>query len=1080
MNPTKDPVYDKDDQKPVTRPDLRRREEGAQSGSSASTNFKFNPHGDNKKADGISASSEGDSGFRFSPKNDDAGGRTGTAGLLAKEVSAGGITGAAATFAGGAKNFFLGGKNRKRTIIGGGFTATLVGGGILILTMASGPAELVHLSQLLQHNFSISESDSESRTNTLLRSWKAYKEDDYRYTRVGLIGQKVMAKVVGQFEDAGVKFTGSDVLGRPTKIEVDRSTVEKNFPDTKGMSDAEFNDFLKGKFSVDSSLNFEATETGKTYSLDIEGLKARSINGFINKTSTKLLGNSKVVAAVKTRDLKKFFGLNSLFHPFSRATRDKISARVAEIKRNNPQESEGAAQEQAASEVEDSEFSSNTDALQEKGVKEGYEPAKNADDSFSQKVGSKLLPGLGALWAGGCTLNGLSSAIVSMNRYLVVMPSAVEATSLVSAGSGIENGGSDLTADQVSAIVKGLSGKQGQDIFSGAALRALEDPSKTSTLPRNSQGQIENDLPGEYKQAFGENSTSDTLKSVSNIMLSWFPLHYVSGVVPGGQCGLIAGSSIIVAGVFAQVASAIANAPDGEAGNIALQGAIQAGEDTGAGYVQGELLGPVINTIIDKIARAASAPKLVRSSFSGTLGGNLIAYGGRAAANSAAILNGGLSLGNNASTLIGSAGQEEQQQFRSESFFARMFDINDYRSLAGHLADEISPGVSANLQLGINNIFNIGSSLASVFGSLIPHTAADDPGSWTGDYNWEFPQYGIPERMLKDPAFSDTNQNLESVGKYFSTVCDDGSGNIGPSYGACSGSNGYTARILACFGNDLTYSDDSDIGAKVWDVNHAATAADSDVNPVSDTYQNANCADICPHTIADCGSSGEEQWEKIVMFVNDANNIKGSDCLAGYTDTSAQSCAAVGFSGSASADATASGTSTTPATTAGATIDMDHLYDSSVDVACASGTKDLGIQDGYYQGKKVKIRTCAISNMPSTASEASNGLTVANSRVSGALYAMAAAAKTDGVNPVTSSGFRSMQLQECLVGGGCGYAGGAVAPAGYSNHQMGLAIDVMDSSFHAWMVKNCENFGYKWYEQVVGPDDPEHFSPTGN
>ncbi|HET7060350.1 MAG TPA: hypothetical protein VFH99_03495 [Candidatus Saccharimonadales bacterium] len=892
-----------------------------------------NPSGNEKAADGDDASSSSDttsrSGLRdaesrglFNPHDKgNTSGKTSPSSLRGAESGGDGFNfnpGKSGKTGGGFKNFFLGSTKRRRFTIGGGVVGgMLAGGSILSLFLVAGPAQLVQLSQLLQHNFSVSQSDSESRTNNLLRSYKAYKTGDFRYTRVGLIGVRSMNKIVGQFKDAGVEFTGSSITGRPTAIEVKRSVAEENFPETKGMSDAEFNDFLNGKFDVDPGLSFETAETGKSYKLDIKGLKAQSIKGFINKASTQILGNGKAITGIKTRNLKNFFGLDSLFHPFSTAIQNKINAKATEIQKNSPDESEGDAKEKAASEVADSEFSDNTSTIQEQGVKEGYEPAKAADDSFSQKVGSKLLPGLGVLWAGGCTLNGLSDAIVFMNRDLVVLPSAVEATSLIAKGSHVQNGGNDITMDQVGATVKGFKDSQGQTIWSGAALQATEGSNKADSLHRNSNGEIENNLPGEYQQAFGTDSTASTLKSVSDIMLSWFPLHYASGVIPGGQCGLIAGSTIIVAGAFTQIALAIANAPDGEAGDIALQGAARAGEDVGQGYVQGKLLGPTINNLIDRIAKATVAPKLTRETFSGALGGNLIAYGARAAANSSAILNGGLALGNASSTIIGSVGHEQQQQFHSENFFARMFDVNDYRSLAGHLATDISPGAGTNLQLGVNNTLNIGSTLTSIFSNLLPRVAAaGSSDSWTGSYDWGFPQYGIPDHMLNDPALSDPPQNAENVGQYLSSVCADGSGDIGPDKGACGSDNGYTARIMNCFGDQLTYTDDSDVGTKVWDVQHAATATTGDINPVSDSYQGANCGGICPGALANCGNSAEKHWEKIVMFVNDAFNIKALDCAGGNTDTSDQSCQDTGNgqsdAGSIGSTDTATGNFTNP------------------------------------------------------------------------------------------------------------------------------------------------------------------------
>ena len=185
--------------------------------------------------------------------------------------------------------------------------------------------------------------------------------------------------------------------------------------------------------------------------------------------------------------------------------------------------------------------------------------------------------------------------------------------------------------------------------------------------------------------------------------------------------------------------------------------------------------------------------------------------------------------------------------------------------------------------------------------------------------------------------------------------------------------------------------------------------------------------------------------------------------------------------------------SSTPGSTASSTIDMAHLFDSSVSVNCASGTKDLGIQDGYHEGKKVKIRTCAIPNLSSTGGESdstssyfirnSDGKAIVNSRVSGAVYNMVTSAKGDGVNLSAGSSFRSMAHQQYLWNKNPDPA--RVAPPGYSNHQMGVAIDFSDlpsspgpvpgNSVWEWLSKNAGDFGYKNY-----PAEAWHWSPTGN
>ncbi|HET7827429.1 MAG TPA: hypothetical protein VFK97_01005, partial [Candidatus Saccharimonadales bacterium] len=623
----------------------------------------------------------------------------------------------------GIKNF-----NRKRALFGGGILGTIITI-ILSLSYLSGPAQFIQLSQLLGHNFTKSQSDTEKRTTHLLRDFKAIKTGDYRYTRVGLMGARVMARVVGQFEDAGVKFTGSDILGRPTGIEVSQSKVAANNPEVKGMGSQEFDAWLNQKFNVDTGLSFE---NGK---LDIRGLKSQAISSFINKAGTQLLGDNAIVSSLKVRSLKDFFGLSSLFHPFSRAIQDRIAAKAAEIQKQKPNESSGEAETEAAAAVEDEVSKTNLGTIEEPGV-ESFGGAKAQESSFSSKIGSKLLPGAGLLWATGCTLKGVSGAIVTMNRTLTVLPAAVEATTLIGAGAQVQNGGSDISLDQLGATEKGFTDNAGQTIWSGAALQALGN-SNTNTLPKNSKGQIANDLPGEYKQAFGTSTTASTINSVGDVMLSWYPFHWLS--VPGlSECGFVSGIVITVAGVFSQAVLGIINLPDGEVGDAAIQAAATAGEDVAINTIQGQLLSPLINNVVDRIARATAAPALARSAFKGAVGGDLIAYGARAAANSSAILGGGLALGNTASTIIGSAGQEQQKQFNAEGTFAKIFNVNDYRSLAGRLAMAISPNPLADIRLGLSKLFNVGGNIASLFGAFLPHAkAASD--SWTGNYDWGFP-----------------------------------------------------------------------------------------------------------------------------------------------------------------------------------------------------------------------------------------------------------------------------------------------------------------------------------------------------
>lgn len=164
---------------------------------------------------------------------------------------------------------------------------------------------------------------------------------------------------------------------------------------------------------------------------------------------------------------------------------------------------------------------------------------------------------------------------------------------------------------------------------------------------------------------------------------------------------------------------------------------------------------------------------------------------------------------------------------------------------------------------------------------------------------------------------------------------------------------------------------------------------------------------------------------------------------------------------------------------------------TSVDVACATGTNDLGIGDGYSNGQLVKIRLCSVPGLPSTGGESTPGnayyvegaerLGIVNSRVSGAVLSMITSALSSNIAVSATSTFRSMIHQESMCAdGSCD--GKIKARAGFSNHQMGLAIDFVgtkvtgtnsvscagrakdtSSPIWNWLYKNAEQFGFKQY-----------------
>lgn len=169
----------------------------------------------------------------------------------------------------------------------------------------------------------------------------------------------------------------------------------------------------------------------------------------------------------------------------------------------------------------------------------------------------------------------------------------------------------------------------------------------------------------------------------------------------------------------------------------------------------------------------------------------------------------------------------------------------------------------------------------------------------------------------------------------------------------------------------------------------------------------------------------------------------------------------------------AGGAAAGAATSAAGAATPSNLFGSSVGTPCAAGTTDAGVADGYHGGQLVKIRLCTIPNLPSSGSE-DGGHAKVNSIVSDNVFKMVSAAKAAGVNLSANSSFRSMAHQQQLYA----HPQAPTAKPGYSNHQMGEAIDFANCSHGSasfqWLANNASKFGYKNL-----PSESWHWSTTG-
>jgi hypothetical protein len=169
------------------------------------------------------------------------------------------------------------------------------------------------------------------------------------------------------------------------------------------------------------------------------------------------------------------------------------------------------------------------------------------------------------------------------------------------------------------------------------------------------------------------------------------------------------------------------------------------------------------------------------------------------------------------------------------------------------LAGSVRPGYSQNIATVFGGFGNIGSSLLSNLASIFqPRSQAA-----ANQYDWTFPIFSIPPKLLNDPNLSDPYTNGDVVAKVLDADCLNADGSTNTSCG-------YISKVGTCFGADIS----KDSGT--WDVTPVGNAQSNDIDPNSTDYQNAKCDDL-----------SDPNWKRIILLVFDTNTMKSMACYLG-------------------------------------------------------------------------------------------------------------------------------------------------------------------------------------------------------
>lgn len=190
---------------------------------------------------------------------------------------------------------------------------------------------------------------------------------------------------------------------------------------------------------------------------------------------------------------------------------------------------------------------------------------------------------------------------------------------------------------------------------------------------------------------------------------------------------------------------------------------------------------------------------------------------------------------------------------------------------------------------------------------------------------------------------------------------------------------------------------------------------------------------------------------------------------------------------------------TQPTNDTGAT--PGEISDDSSGTPCFAGngdpdaiTEDLGVRDdAYTNGRRIKIRVCAVNSIPGSSEESNGGVPGANGRAIVSSIAseswgkLGAAAKKAGIPLSAGSSWRTMAHQQRLCDEDDKCPNGDyndVAQPGKSNHQSGTAIDIaqiyavngspasgrtcsnpqtVNNPTYIWVAANARKYGIKNY-----------------
>lgn len=669
------------------------------------------------------------------------------------------------------KSRFAGTRNQRVAV--GVFVSLIVSFTAFILSIASGPAQFLHLTQMMdKFHFSSQQDDGESRMFKFMKYVR--NRNKPQNNRLGVLGNKLADKWEAKLSGSGLDLQYNSA-GYPEKFVIDPEKLVAN-GEADGLRSTNPDD-VKAHFRDNLGVNLTTDPNTGRLVAEFEGLGFRQARA-LDKIMLRAAGYGKLGSKIRMRIISKRQGIT--LNPIKKLQKWEIETRKAWIEKqkakfkngestinvNDPaatQDNDGDGRPDGPSQ-DDVETKAKTDEF--KTTVDG-EAASATDGSTGRFEGAsgRALQGLGvaSLVVGAtCMAQGLSSEFDKSVYAKIAQPLIRMAADNVAIGSQMQSStmlGLTLDTTQLGYASKSFTDNNGASWVSARSIQA-----------ENGQELTGPDIPEEARINKDGNPIGQLLNAIPGIDPICGAVNSTAGQVVGF------GVDVITSGGFI--------------GPIISQGVSQL----------------ILPKITDGFLASISPDPLdVAEAVGPKRFGNFVNYGSRLMANDSALAAGGRALTNTETTQLKLEQMEtDKEEFAQKSLASRLFDTSDYRSLASRImTDHSSKFTNDNLSNLAVSLFNVSSTVRSFSSALRPASVS----AATAGYNYGFPKIGFSVAERDDPRLDDPYANSsiateslknsdyrDRVSKCFGVIVSDSdfsvtSGSVAPNYGDLSDPN---------------------------------------------------------------------------------------------------------------------------------------------------------------------------------------------------------------------------------------------------------------------------------------------------